>query len=149
MQELRIEVSPDTLRNLLGKSSTFDRRQKTNLRKRIREAAEPTRAAVASVARAGGPSRTGLREAIASGTRVQILAGNRAGVSIVTRAKLAQAWEGRRGWRHPVYGNRDTWAAQTGNPGYFSATVFARRNVIRAAVEKAMSDTLREMGGSS
>ena len=155
MDELRIEISPDSLRAVLGKSSAFDKTQKAALRKNIRAAAEESKRAVQAAARQPGatqgrhPRSTGLRSRIAAGTRVQILAGpRRAGVTIVTRAQLARAWEGR-GWRHPVYGNRNVWARQVGNPGYFAATIYAKRNVTRRAVERAMEETLRSMGGRS
>lgn len=155
MDRLRLEADPDSLRQLLGKSSTFDRRQKANVRRNIRQAAAGSVTAVKAAALRPGQTRgaqsrsTGLRAGIASGTRVQILAGKRAGVTIVTRARLSRAWEARRGWRHPVYGDGDTWAQQTGSPGYFAATIFARRNATRRAVENAMRDTIREMGGNS
>ena len=151
VQEIRFELDPGSLRNLLGKTSTFDKRQKANLRKQIRRAAEDTKQAVQAAARKPGQTRSpnptsrGLRAGIASGTRVQILAGNRAGVQIVTRANLARAWAAR-GWRHPVYGNRDAWAGQVGNPGYFADTIWASRTKTRRAVEQAMADTLKEMG---
>lgn len=150
MDELRLEVDPGTLRTLLGKSSTFDRRQKANIRKRIREAADESQRAVQEAAgrepvtRSANPTSRGTRARIASSVRVQILAGNRPGVKIVARAPLAQAWEARRGWRHKVYG-RDVWAPQTGQPGYFSASIFANRHRTRRAVEQAMQETLKEM----
>ncbi|HEY1179924.1 MAG TPA: hypothetical protein VGF17_27525, partial [Phytomonospora sp.] len=64
-------------------------------------------------------------------------------------ASLARAWEARAGWRHPVYGERKTWARQVGHPGYFASTIFAKRNVVRQAVERAMEETIRSMGGGA
>lgn len=155
MDELRVEITPDSLRNLLGKTSQFDRTQKAALRRQIRSAAELSRAAVQAEARKPGRTRSprprsrGTRARIASSTRVQILAGNsRAGVQIVTRAPLARAWAARRGWRHPVFGDRETWQTQVGNPNYFAGPIWARRNQTRRAVERAMEETIRSMGGA-
>jgi hypothetical protein len=153
---VKLTVDPASLRALLGKSSQFDKTQKAAIRKRLREAGQDARQAVQAAARQPGvsqsahPRHTGLRARIASGTRVSVLAGSRrAGVQVVTRAQLAQAWESRRGWRHPVFGDRDAWARQTGHPGYFSATIFARRNRSRRAIEQAMREAIRSMEGSS
>jgi len=153
MDELRIEITPDSLRNVLGKSSSFDRAQKNAIRKRLREAAEESRRAVQAEARKAGETRgahprsRGLRAGIASGTRVAVLAGSRrAGVQIVTRAPLARAWAARKGWRHPVMGDTETWVRQVGHPGYFADTIYARRNRTKRSIEQAMQDALRQMG---
>jgi hypothetical protein len=147
-----VEITPESLRALLGKSSSFDKRQKAHLRKRIREAADESKKAVQAAALKPGETRgkskhhRGLRAGIAKGTRVQILAGNRAGVAIVTRARLGAAWTSKRGWRHPTFGNREAWQQQVGNPGYFARTIWGKRNDTRRKVEQAMQDTLNEMG---
>jgi hypothetical protein len=153
MQELKVEIDAASLRALLGKSSSFDRAQKAQLRKALRQAGEESRRAVQAAARKPGqtkgrsPRSRGLRARIASGTRVAVLSGSRrAGVQVVTKAPLAQAWAARKGWRHPVYGDADTWAKQVGNPGYFRDAIYGRRNATRRAVEQAMRDTLRTMG---
>jgi predicted membrane metal-binding protein len=154
VDHVKVSVDPASLRALLDKSSQFDKTQKAALRKRLREAGQDARAAVQAAARQPGvsksphPRHTGLRARIASGTRVSVLAGRRAGVQVVTRAQLSQAWEARRGWRHPVLGNRDTWVRQVGHPGYFSATIFARRRRVRQSIEQAMREAIRSMEGS-
>jgi hypothetical protein len=155
VDNVKLSVDPASLRALLGKSSQFEPKQKAALRRRLREAGQEAREAVQEAARAPGqtqaarPTRTGLRERLAAGTRVSVLSGSRAGVQVVTRAKLSQAWEARRGWRHPVYGGRAKWVTQVGHPGYFSNTIWARRNATRRAVEQAMRDALKSMGGPS
>lgn len=150
----RVEISPDDLRRLLGKSSQFEAKQKTALRKRIREAAGPTAAAVRVAAlrepvERGNPpdEHTGLRAGIASSVRVQILAGKRAGVAIRTSGRMARAWESGKGWRHPVFGDRDAaWQPQKGRPRFFAGTIWGQRNRTRRAVEQAMRDALDTMG---
>lgn len=94
---------------------------------------------------------TGLRQNIAGAVKVGILTGNsRSGVRITTNAPLAGAWQARRGWRHPVFDDRDTWVQQKGRPDYFYGTVWDGRDQVKSAVESAMqeaADSLR--GGAS
>lgn len=45
-----------------------------------------------------------------------------------------------KGWRHPVFGDRDTWVQQIGVPGFFDRPIAARRTALRAAVLEAMED---------
>ena len=154
MDNVKIQVDPASLRALLGKSSRFEPAQKNALRRRLREAGQEARQAVQEAAQQPGETQaehgtsTGLRARIAAGTRVQVLAGARAGVQVVTRAQLSQAWEARRGWRHPTHGH-EPWVSQTGHPGYFSGTNWARRNATRRSVERAMQDALKTLGGPS
>lgn len=89
-----------------------------------------------------------LRQRIADGVKVQILTGaRREGVRIVTSAPLAGAWQSRRGWRHPVFGNRNQWAQQQGNPDYFYGTVWAGRDRVKTAVEEAMKEAADSLKG--
>ena len=75
----------------------------------------------------------GLRESIASATTGSISTGSKAtGVSVtwkVRAAKMANRqrrlprdFNRTRGWRHPVFGNRDAWVSQKGLP-YFDPVI--------------------------
>jgi hypothetical protein len=75
----------------------------------------------------------GLRETIARSIAGSISTGSaRTGVSVtwkVAAAKmpakqrtLPKAFNSAKGWRHPVFGNRDAWVAQHGTP-YFDVTI--------------------------
>jgi len=97
---------------------------------------------------AGRGRSTGLRRGIAAAVRVGILTGNaRSGVRITTNAPLAGAWQARRGWRHPVFGDRDAWVQQRGRPDYFYGTVWDGRERVRSAVEGAMQEAADSLKG--
>jgi len=181
-----IDVHADTqeFRRLFDKSSQVDKVLKTALRKNIRIAGEKA----ADVARlevsgtAGGtvsphPRHTGLRLAIASGIKVKVMTGNRAGVTITAatsqmpkgKESLVRGWAGRKGWRHPTFQRQDAqaggkslrrrltrlatgahgadkvWVTQMGHPGYFSDSIYDRRDDVRKAVEDAMAEAVRSL----
>ena len=82
--------------------------------------------------------------------KVGILTGNsRSGVRITTNAPLAGAWQARRGWRHPVFGDREAWVQQKGRPDFFYGTVWAGRDRVKAAVEEAMKEAADSLKGRS
>lgn len=54
--------------------------------------------------------------------------------------------QGWRRWRHPVFGDRETWVQQTGSPWFF-VTVRKASGRIEAAVRKAMDDVARDITG--
>jgi hypothetical protein len=122
-----IDVHADVaeFKRLFDKSSQVDKVLKTALRKNIHIAGEKA----ADVARlevsgtAGGtvsphPRHTGLRLAIASGIKVKVMTGNRAGVTITAatsqmpkgKESLVRGWAGRKGWRHPTFQREDAQA---------------------------------------
>jgi hypothetical protein len=160
MADAPLTVHADTVqfRRLFEKSSTVDAKLRTSLRRNIRIAAET----LADTSRldvtdnSGGtvsakPKRTGLRLAIASGITVKIMTGARAGVTIVAgtsqmpagEEKLVRAWEGKKGWRHPVFG-KDKWVTQQGHP-YFAKPIFDRRGTVTLAVEAAMLEAAKSL----
>lgn len=99
---------------------------------------------------AGRGRSTGLRQNIAGAVKVGILTGNaRSGVRITTNAPLAGAWQARRGWRHPVFGDREAWVQQKGRPDYFYGTVWGGRDRVKTAVEAAMKDAADSLKGRS
>jgi hypothetical protein len=49
--------------------------------------------------------------------------------------------------RHPVYGNRKIWKAQSVPPGFFSGAIERRAPSIRRDIEKAMGDIARKVTG--
>ena len=99
---------------------------------------------------AGRGRSTGLRQNIAGAVKVGILTGNsRSGVRITANAPLAGAWQARRGWRHPVFGDREAWVQQKGRPDYFYGTVWDGRERVKAAVEDAMKEAADSLKGRS
>lgn len=139
------------------------RELRLGLRKQIRDAGKPVvadlrRATLAVDVRAPGGDqlfntpthRAGLRSSVARATGLsQTTRGIRIRVSNSLLAKthppnLAKYLDGTlnryRTWRHPVYGNREVWVQQFGEP-YFFVTIRKHTKTFRRACFKAMEDT--------
>lgn len=98
----------------------------------------------------GGGGHTGLREHLATSTRSRPYG---AGVKFVVAdprgQKMARLTEGTTGatrWRHPVFGNRDAWVQQRADPWFFP-TIRSKRPVFAGAVERAVRNIVRRLGG--
>jgi len=102
-------------------------------------------------ARAAARRSAGLRDTIASATRLQQTA---KGVRIVVNSNrlphdqrnLPRHLDSAKGWRHPVFGNTSHWVTQKGGP-YFGATIRRRAPKFRQAVLEAMEETARDIEG--
>lgn len=129
------------------------------MRKEIREAGKPVvedvRRAVMAVdvtSSRGGTAppdtSTGLRARVARATGLSITAnGIRIRVSgrrMGGDARLAKYLDASLGsyarWRHPVFGNRDVWVEQRGEP-YFFNTIRNHTRDFRKAIDDAMAKT--------
>jgi hypothetical protein len=103
-----------------------------------------------------------LREQIAKATGAAVSASDkkvalafkvRAGNLPPSQRKLPRRWDLPGGWRHPVFGNRDNWVKQVGNP-YFRTTITTARGQVTSSVVTAMTVaaekiTHPEEGGAS
>lgn len=76
---------------------------------------------------AHGPRHTGLRDAVAAGVDVQDTTG---GVNVTTsmpnrdEAAIPRGFDNPlKGWRHPVFGRRDSWVQQRGAFSWFTDTM--------------------------
>jgi hypothetical protein len=104
----------------------------------------------AAAARAAKRS-TSLRETVAKATRQQITA---KGVRIIVDSKklpesqqsLPRHLDSEKGWRHPVFGNRNNWVSQKGGP-YFASTIKKRAPEFRQAIVDAMDEITAELEG--
>lgn len=100
----------------------------------------------------------GLRETIARAVSGSISTGSRStGVSVTWKAAAAKmpnkqrylpkGFNSVKGWRHPVFGNREVWVAQKGMP-FFDATIKRHREELEKRVvegmQKAADAILRE-----
>jgi len=74
----------------------------------------------------------------ASASKVALAFKVRAGNLPPSQRKLPRRWDNPGGWRHPVYGNRNVWVHQTGNP-YFRTTITANRGQVTGSVITAMT----------
>lgn len=108
------------------------------------EVKEEHRAKQAAKADAGA----GLRESIARAVTAGISTSSaRTGVSVVWKAaaakmpnkqrNLPRAFNSARGWRHPVFGNRDTWVAQKGTP-FFDVVINKHREELGQKIVEGM-----------
>lgn len=94
-------------------------------------------------------SGAGLRDSIARCVSAAVSASGPAGVNATwrTRAdrmpnlqrKLPKDFNNPKGWRHPVFGNRDVWVKQTGTP-YFDAVIQKHRDELADSVTAALQD---------
>jgi hypothetical protein len=86
----------------------------------------------------------GLRDTVARATRLQITA---KGVRFLVDSKqlpqdqrsLPRHLDSDKGWRHPVFGNRNNWVSQKGGP-YFANTIKKRAPTFRQAIVDAMDE---------
>lgn len=96
---------------------------------------------------------SGLRDTIARAIKVDIKTGKKtAAVRIlVDRSKLPPSQrtlpghlDDPKGWRHPVFGDRDVWVAQKGGP-WFERTIRRHVGTVRNSILAAMEDLAREV----
>jgi len=101
-------------------------------------------------ARRGG---YGLRNAVSRGIVSKVTySGYKVGARIsVSSAQLPQSQRrlprrlnSRRGWRHPVWGNRDRWVQQHGEP-YFDNPINRHRDEVRREVYAAVNEVMRTL----
>lgn len=142
---LNAEADGKALRRDLGK----------NIRKALAPAVAEARAGIRSMSSAGLPVEGGgLRQAIARRIRAQAkLSGRTPGARVrVSKRGMPRGFElaarrtnRRKGWRHPVYGNRNVWVSQLGKPGWFDDPMRRGRPRYRAAVLAALNESARRI----
>lgn len=117
-----------------------------NLRKAVDPAAEASRREILQM-RSWIPHKgESLRQAVADQVKVTTrLAGEEVGVKVRAGGRgprgfrlAARRLNQDKGWRHPVYGNRQVWVHQIGKPHWFDNPIRARREEYMAAVLEAM-----------
>lgn len=127
-------------------------------RKELRSAAKPlvpsVRASIRQIPSKRPYTATGLRGQMSRATGLQVkTAGRQASVVIrvdgrkmPTRAKAVQSYmEGiKPRWRHPVYGNRETWVQQPAHP-YFYKIVRMGGPRARLAVNRVLDQVSRDI----
>ncbi|WIM97841.1 hypothetical protein ACTOB_001395 [Actinoplanes oblitus] len=138
---LRLEEDGTRLRRALTKE----------LRTAIEPAVAEAKGRILAMGSAGLSHRgEQLRGAIARRVRAQArLAGKAAGVRVrVGKTGMPRGFANapkrtnrHKPWRHPVFGNTNTWVAQTGSPGWFDDPMREHAAEYRAAVERVITDT--------
>lgn len=95
----------------------------------------------------------GLRQTVARSLKTRVkYSGYTVGVrvhsdtSVLTnrQRRLPYYLDGQGRWRHPVYGHRDRWVTQLGQP-YFYVTLNRHATGMREAITTAVNDTLKEL----
>ncbi|MFD8117095.1 hypothetical protein [Streptomyces microflavus] len=121
-------------------------------RNRIEELAEPlagkARAKVIGLPTPSNAGSTGLRQRVAEGVAVRV--NGRGGVRITTSMSepderiIPRGLDRARGWRHPLFGNRDHWFA---NPGYswFMETMQDGQGEFERELTDVIEDTARDI----
>jgi hypothetical protein len=131
---IRLQDSGD-LRRISRELRRMDNPEiKKRFRKELRAAARPlipkVRAAIREIPSSREYSPTGLRGAMSKATKLEVkTAGRQAGVAIRVDGRkmpshmrsLPSMAEGKKRWRHPVFGNRNVWVTQTPHPYFYSA----------------------------
>jgi hypothetical protein len=97
----------------------------------------------------GHAGHTGLRRRVARGVRLTAGTGRRDGayLRVITsvadskEAAIPRGLDSARGWRHPVFGNRDEWVTQHAlRPGWFTETFQNARRPIVEGLENVLED---------
>lgn len=130
---------------------------KKRFRKELRAAARPlvprVRASIRSIPSSRGYSPDGLRGALSKATRLEVkTAGRQAGVAIRVDGRkmpshmksLPSMVEGKKRWRHPVFGNREVWVTQPRQP-YFYNVVRVAGPASRRAVNRVLDGITRDI----
>lgn len=99
-----------------------------------------------ATAAASAEKRSGLRQTLASGlgssasataTNINLTFKMRSSVLPTSQRTLARAWNRPKGWRHPVFGNKDTWVQQVGQP-YFDVVIKKNADALMQAAQLGM-----------
>lgn len=134
-----------------------DKELKKRFRKELRAAAAPlvpkVRASIRSIPSSRGYSPDGLRGALSKAVKLEAkTTGKQAGVAIRVDGRkmpshmksLPSMVEGKKRWRHPVFGNREAWVNQPSEP-YFYHVFRAAGPAARRAVSKVLNDISKDI----
>ncbi|WP_432169050.1 hypothetical protein [Streptomyces sp. 1222.5] len=134
-----------------------DQELKKRFRKELRAAAAPlvprVRQSIRSIPSGRGYTPDGLRGALSKAVKLEVkTAGRQAGVAIRVDGRkmpshmksLPSMVEGKKRWRHPVYGRRDVWVNQPTQP-YFYNVVRAAGPASRRAVSRVLDGITRDI----
>lgn len=139
---------------LMRSVKAFEPKLGTDLRRTIRQAAQPVLADMRS-ALADAPAKKdyGVRAGIAAGIAVRVDTPKKGSGGVRITASSAKLPENRRAmlrlmnkksWRHPVFGT-GKWVQQSGRP-YFGAVITAHTEQFARAVEEALSAAAESIG---
>lgn len=127
-----------------------------NLREELKPAAALAKSGIMSMSSAGPGVSPALRSSIAKKIRPEVKLGGRWSGARVKAFKTRNVrgfvnapkrTNRARGWRHPVFGNTDTWVTQRGREQWFDRALEGRQAQYKAAVMAAMEAMARRIAG--
>lgn len=136
----------------VGNGREIRRRFVRELRAAARPLVPAVRASIAAIPARSG-RHTGLRRRLQAATRLRIrTAGRDASVAVLVdpdrmpsgEKALPKLMEGLRRWRHPVFGDRETWVTQQPHP-YFFRVVRPLGLKSRRAVNQVIDSITRDI----
>ncbi|MFJ9848572.1 hypothetical protein [Streptomyces sp. NPDC101150] len=119
------------------------------LRKELRQAARPLAQRAKDRVRSiptRGRGHTGLRARVARGVGIRAAVGRNPAVKITTsmtnpdEAAIPRGLDSPRGWRHPVFGNRNKWVSQHTYGPWFMETMREGGDDIKRDVKQVMDE---------
>ncbi|MEU6491085.1 hypothetical protein ABZ890_11910 [Streptomyces sp. NPDC046984] len=125
----------------------------SNMRDALRPGAQQAKESIMGMISLNG-AQPGLRSSIAKKIRPEVKLGGRWSGARVKAFKTKnirgfpnapKRTNRARGWRHPVYGNREVWVTQRGKYEWFDRAFRGREGNYKAAVEQAMNDMARRI----
>lgn len=167
-----IDLDPTDFAKVVKEVQQVEPEFRKNVKKRLKQAAEPIvqevkQAALNIPSSKGDVTQTrkkkgenlGLRASLANAVQADINPTKKGAIAKirVSTTKFMSAsgrprtlpyyMEGRRkrAWRHPVFGNRDVWVAQSPHP-FLGVTVKPHKEEFATAVVKALDDALADSG---
>lgn len=125
------------------------------LRGVLRPLVPQVRTAYRNAASRGRSGRRGppLRTLLAAATRMEVrTAGKQAGARLRVDGRkmpsglksLPQMWEGEKRWRHPLFGDRDTWIQQPARPVFYRVVSPHADDALRA-IDNVLNDVRRKL----
>jgi hypothetical protein len=120
-----------------------------NLRKALKPVQDEVKREINSMSSHGGSHGMALRRTVARKVVVQTrMSGRSAGVKLIAKKtpgirdfrNAPKRLNSKKGWRHPVFGDREDWRQQMGKPDWFDGPVRARRSEFRKAVKEVLDE---------
>ncbi|WP_460067393.1 hypothetical protein [Streptomyces sp. YKOK-I1] len=125
-----------------------------NMREALKPGAAEAKSSIMAMSSAGLPTAPALRSSVARKIRPEVKLGGRWSGARVKAFKTKNVrnfpnaprrLNRARGWRHPVFGNREVWVQQHGKVDWFDRSFQGREGTYKAAVEAAMENMARRI----
>ncbi|MEV6790905.1 hypothetical protein AB0M87_02665 [Streptomyces sp. NPDC051320] len=125
-----------------------------NLRAALKPGADQAKGSIMGMVSLHGSTQPALRSAIAKKIRPEVKLGGRWTGARVKAFKTKNVrgfpnapkrTNSSRGWRHPVWGNRENWVQQRGKIEWFDRAFQGRQDIYKQAVHAAMEDMARRI----